>query len=100
MTAEQILQNYAERELSGREPLSHAFAGTFLNFLGNVRVPSQLESIAAMNLAAMLACPDFNPRREDGESYAEACARRACDFAEALLAEVARREQSNAEAAS
>lgn len=58
---------------------------------------ARLEAIASQNLAAMLACPDFNPRREDGESYEEACARRACDFAEALIAELARRQEGGGE---
>ena len=40
----------------------------------------------------MLANPRYGVTRESGESYAEAYARQACDYAEALLAEVHRRE--------
>lgn len=61
----------------------------------------RLEAIASQNLAAMLACPNYNPpRRADGQSYAEACASRACDYAEALIAELARRQEANPEAGS
>jgi hypothetical protein len=42
-------------------------------------------------LSAMLAKPQFEPTRQDGEETAEAYARRACDYADALLVELQRR---------
>lgn len=53
---------------------------------------SRFQTVAAQIFAGLVSSPNYNPRSEDGESYGEACARRACDYAEALLTEVDRRE--------
>ena len=43
--------------------------------------------VATQALCAMLSSPNYNPARaEDGETAEQAYARRACDFADALLA--------------
>lgn len=52
--------------------------------------------VATHALAALLNSPNYNPtRQEDGETSEQAYARRACDFADALLSELHRR-QANA----
>jgi hypothetical protein len=58
------------------------------------KTPSPLLVIASANMAAMLANPTFEPHTDKGETRAEACARRACDYALALLSEVERLEDS------
>ena len=62
------------------------------------KTASPLLTVASANMASMLANPSYEPPTETGESRPEACARRACDYAEALLAEVHRRERQQQEA--
>ena len=53
---------------------------------------TNFRSLASIHaLAAMLANPQFEPTRQEGEEAPDAYARRACDFADALLAELHRR---------
>lgn len=56
----------------------------------SVQASPQL-TVATELCAAMLANPAFEPSTEKGETRAEATARRACDYAEALMMEYSRR---------
>ncbi len=62
--------------------------------LGMVSAASEFRSLASVHvLAALLTSPNYNPARaEDGETTEQAYARRACDFADALLSELHRRQ--------
>jgi hypothetical protein len=61
--------------------------------LGMVSAASEFRSLASVHvLAAMLANPQFEPTRQDGEEASDAYARRACDYADALLSELHRRQ--------
>jgi hypothetical protein len=60
--------------------------------LGMVAAASDFRSLASVHvLAAMLANPEYMPPKENGEETPAAYARRACDYADALLAELQRR---------
>lgn len=51
--------------------------------------------IAAQLLGAMVSNPGFKPEFREGESHPEACSRMACEYAEALMAELAACEPRN-----
>lgn len=53
---------------------------------------SPLMNVASLNMSSMLANRHYIIVPKDGESAQETYAREACDYAEALLAEVHRRE--------
>lgn len=54
--------------------------------------------IASAKMDALLANPQYEPARQDGESAEQAYARRSFDYADALLAEHSRREGNGKEA--
>lgn len=56
------------------------------------KAPTLRTSLAGQCLAGMLANPNYSPVRQGGESHSQACARRAFDYADDLLAEAARLE--------
>ena len=88
MTEKDILAMAARN----REAGVHEITQTVLRCLEFIsRPPTPLLNIAAGFNAVMLSNPTFEPAAEKGETRAEACARRACDYAEALLGEVSRR---------
>jgi hypothetical protein len=66
--------------------------GGLLNYETHFAGISQRGRIATQTLAAMLANPQFEPARQDGEEAPDAYARRACDYADALLSEIQRRQ--------
>jgi hypothetical protein len=68
--------------------------------LSVLRPRPTLRSLASVHvLAAMLAHPKFEPPRQEGETTEQAYARRACDFVDALLAELQKRtDKAGAEA--
>jgi hypothetical protein len=104
MTPEDIKMHRAANAGVSRDAQQQESVKVFMNLLTTLftavgKSPSKLTTVAGECLTGLLANPDYSPTRDNGETHAEACARRACDYAEALLAEVARREQRNAEAA-
>lgn len=61
--------------------------------VGMMGAAASFRSLASVHiLGAMLASPDFSPARDEGEDGPQAYARRAVDYAEALEAELHRRE--------
>jgi len=64
--------------------------------MGMMEAAASFRSLASVHaLAGMLANPEFEPLREDGEDTPQAYARRAVDYGEALEAELQRREAAN-----
>lgn len=101
MTPEDIKMHHAANVAAAREAQAMDAMKLLTGLMAFVgKAPSPLAAVASECLNGMLANPQFAVPRENGETYAQACARTAYDLAEALLAEGARREQRNAEAAS
>ncbi len=104
MTPGDIKMHHAANAAVSREAQQQEAVKMFMNLLTTLfaavgKAPSKLTVLSGQCLAGLLANPNYAPLRENGETHAEACARSACNHAEALLAEVTRREQRNAEAA-
>jgi hypothetical protein len=71
----------------------HLHIDTWKLFAGLAAFTISLRAQASTQiLSALLANPEFSPTREPGEDETQAYARRACDFADALLTELNRRE--------
>jgi hypothetical protein len=89
MTESEILALAARNRESTASDAFKALMG-YLASLSKTHSP--LLGVAASNMAAMLANPVYEPSTEKGETRPQATARRAVEYAEELLAEVARRE--------